>query len=101
MTKNEYTLFQKTKDGKKVWCVYFRDEDGKRINPIYVSKLKKMVYKGRDRNKPIPLDPNDTNVGREECIRVCEKSLKNEKTMNNSFFLPILIQGIKFLSTHL
>ena len=82
MTKNEYTLFQKTKDGKKVWCVYFRDEDGNRLNPIYVSKLKKMVYKGRDRTKPIS---NDLTKGRQECIKICEKSLNNEDTREYIF----------------
>ena len=85
MTKNEYTLFQKTKDGKKVWCVYFRDENGIRLNPIYVSKLKKMVYKGRDRNKPIPIDPYDPSIGREECVRICEKSLKHDNTIDYIF----------------
>lgn len=82
MTKNEYTVFQKTKNGKKVWCVYFRDENGKRLNPIYVSKLKKMVYKGRDRNKPIPEDPK---VGKQECLKICEKSLHNEITRDYIF----------------
>ena len=82
MTKNEYTLFQKTKGEKKVWCVYFRDEEGNRLNPIYVSKLKKMVYKGKQRTQPIPDDPV---TGREECIKVCEKSLRTDTTKEYIF----------------
>lgn len=78
---NEYSLFKKTKGDKKFWCVYFKDEEGKRLNPIYVSKLKKMVYKGRQRNEPIPL----TEDGKNECIRICEKSLNNEKTREYIF----------------
>lgn len=77
----EYSLFQKTKGDKKVWCVYFKDENGDRLNPIYVSKLKKMVYKGRRRTEPIPL----TKEGRDECVRICEKSINKEETLNYIF----------------
>lgn len=73
----EYTIFSKTVGTKDVWCVYFRDEDGKRLNPIFVSKLKKMVYKGRQRTEPIKT--------REECYKICEKSLVNETTRDYIF----------------
>ena len=74
---NDYTFFRKNIGEKDVWCVYFRDDNGNRLNPIFVSKLKKMVYKGRQRTEPIK--------DREECVRICEKSLNNETTLDYIF----------------
>ena len=73
----DYTLFRRTIGEKSVWCVYFKDENGNRLNPIFVSKLKKMVYKGRQRNEPIK--------DRDECVKICEKSLNNETTLDYIF----------------
>lgn len=87
----EYTLFERTIGENKVWCVYFRNEEGERLNPIFVSKLKKMVYKGRQRTEPIK--------DKDECIRICEKSLHNEITRDYIFKKmeksPIFIQKVR------
>lgn len=74
---NDYTIFRKSVGQKDVWCVYYRDENGDRLNPIWVSKLKKMVYKGRQRTEPIK--------SKTECIKICEKSLHNQTTYNYIF----------------
>ncbi len=76
---SDYTIFEKKiKDNQKVWCVYFRDDEtGERLNPIYVSKLKKLLYKGKHGLEPI--------VDRDECIKIVEKSLTKDNIRDYIF----------------